>query len=169
MGRLSHEVGYDDFTDDDVRHIPLYSGRRPVMSRAHADGRGITTPFALSTKDAKALAGETVRIGDMEIKVTRDGHLNIPKSIMSEYGAEGDDGRRRIGLAWLRDTNGSWLRDTNGSLIALPYTPRGVDVNAETGDLALSWDRVVTERPSFQDSDILLVPCDMPDWWYDIP
>jgi len=161
MGRLSHEVGYDDFTDDDVRHIPLYSGRRPVMSRAHADGRGITTPFALSTKDAKALAGETVRIGDMEIKVTRDGHLNIPKSIMNEYGAEGDDGRRRIGFAW--------LRDTNGSLIALPYTPRGVDVNAETGDLALSWDRVVTERPSFQDSDILLVPCDMPDWWYDIP
>jgi len=158
MGRLSHEVGYDDFTDDDVRHIPLYDGRRPLMSRAHADGRGITRPFALSTKHAKALAGETVRIGDMEIKVTRDGHLNIPKSIMNEYGAEGDDGRRRIGFAW--------LRDTNGSLIALPYTPRGVDVNAETGDLAISWDRVVTERPSFQDSDILLVPCDKPDWWY---
>lgn len=159
MGRLSHEVGYDDFTDDDVPHILLYGGRRPVMSRAHADGRGITTPFALSTKHAKALAGQTVRIGDMEIKVTRDGHLNIPKSIMNEYGAEGDDGRRRIGFAW--------LRDANGSLIALPYTPRGVDVNAETGDLAISWDRLVTERPSFQ--DIPLVPCDMPDWWYDIP
>ena len=159
MGRQCHEVGYDDFTDDDVCHIPLYSGRRPVMSRAHADGRGITRPFALSTKHAKALAGETVRIGDMEIKVTRDGHLNIPKSIMNEYGAEGDDGRRRIGFAW--------LRDTNGSLIALPYTPRGVDVNAETGDLALSWDRVVTEIPS--PGDILLVPCDKPDWWYDIP
>ena len=158
MGRRSHEVGYDDFTDDDVCHIPLYSERSPVMSRAHADGRGITTPFALSTKHAKALAGETVRIGDMEIKVTRDGHLNIPKSIMNEYGAEGDDGRRRIGFAW--------LRDTNGSLIALPYTPRGVDVNAETGDLAKSGDRVVTERPSFQDSDYLLVPCDKPDWWY---
>lgn len=167
MGRRSQGVGYDDFTDDDVCHILLYNGRRPLMSRAHADGRGIARPFALSRKHAKALAGETVRIGDMEIKVTRDGHLNIPKSIMNEYGAEGDDGRRRIGLAWLRDTNGSWLRDTNGSLIALPYTPRGVDVNAETGDLAISWDRLVTEIPSFQ--DMPLVPCDMPDWWYDIP
>ncbi len=159
MGRRSHEEGYDYFTDDDVCHIPLYSGRRPLMSRAHADGRGITRPFALSRKDVKALAGETVRIGDMEIKVTRDGYLKIPKSIMKEYGAEGDDGRRRIGFAW--------LRDTNGSLIALPYTPRGVDVNAETGDLAISWDRLVTEIPSL--SDLLLVPCDMPDWWYDIP
>lgn len=155
MGLESREVGHHDFTDDDARRIPLYDVR-PVMSRAHADGRGITTPFTLSTKHAKAFAGETVRIGDMEIKVTRNGHLIIPKSIMNEYGAEGDDGRRRIGF--------TWLRDTNGSLIALPYTPRGVDVNAETGDLAISWDRLVTEIPSIQDS--LLVPCDKPDWWY---
>ena len=167
MGRRSHEVGYDDFTDDDVCHIPLYGGHSPVMSCAHAfyiarawsDGRAGMPMFGLSTKHAKSLAGQTVHIGDRTLTVGTDGYIRIPKSVVNEYGAEGDDGRRRIGFAW--------LRDTNGSLIALPYTPRGVDVNAETGDMAISWDRVVTERPSFQ--DILLVPCDKPDWWYGLP
>ena len=154
MGWRSHEVGYDDFTDYDVCHIPLYDGRRPVMSRAHADGRGSTRPFALSTRHAKWFAGQTVHIGDREVTVGRDGRINIPKDIMETYGVVGDDGRRRIGFAW--------LSETNGSLIALPYTPRGVDVNAETGHLAVG----DSGRPSFQ--DLPLVPCDMPDWWYDI-
>jgi len=65
--------------------------------RARSDGRGGIKPFNTYTS---AQAGAYVTIGDTRIKVTSDGRMNIPKSIMDKYGITGDDGRKRVGITF---------------------------------------------------------------------
>jgi len=62
---------------------------------ARADGRGGLKPFG--TYGAKQ-AGAMVRIGDKDYKVTTDGRVNIPKSIMDTYGELNKQGRRVINI-----------------------------------------------------------------------
>lgn len=66
---------------------------------ARADGRGGFRPFG--TYSARQ-AGASVKIGARSFKVGVDGRVNIPKSIMDEYGIIGADGRRRVSIQFSR-------------------------------------------------------------------
>jgi len=63
--------------------------------RERNDGRGGIRPFNHYTPRMK---GSIVKIGTREYKVTSDGRVNIPASLMKQYGIKGDDGRLRIGI-----------------------------------------------------------------------
>lgn len=133
--------------------------RNPVshsVVRARADGRGGPTPFGLSSKDAKAFAGETVYLGDRQIRVGIDGRPNIPKSLMDKYGVKGDDGRMRVGV--------TFSRTAAGDLGIILFTPKGADINAKTGDRSLSARDVVKDQQAYRDSTRVLVPEDAPDF-----
>ena len=63
-----------------------------IIVVARKDGRGGVRPFGSYNKTQ---AGATVSIMNKDYKVTTDGRVNIPKSIMDK-GIKGADGRMRI-------------------------------------------------------------------------
>lgn len=65
--------------------------------RERSDGRGGIKPFNVYTSEMK---GAIVKIGEKEYKVTSDGRVNIPASLMKQYGVKGKDGRLRIGITF---------------------------------------------------------------------
>lgn len=66
-----------------------------IVVRARADGRGGFSPFRTHPS---AHAGEYVAIGNHFVKVSADGRVNIPKSLMEKVGVLGDDGRYRVAV-----------------------------------------------------------------------
>ena len=81
-----------------------------------SDGRGGIRPFG---NYSKGQAGAEVKIGEQIYKVTTDGRVNIPKSIMEKYGV-GEPGKKSIGISFsaARKTEGGWR-----NVSAVVYTP----------------------------------------------
>lgn len=94
--------------------------------KARSDGRGGIKPFNTYTKAQK---GAYVTIGDTKIKVTSDGRLNIPKSVMDKYGITGDDGRKRIGITFTTGGGKEGWKDVK----ALVLKPQEKDKNGKQG------------------------------------
>lgn len=67
---------------------------------ARNDGRGGVRVFGLSPQASKGMVGKSFHIGDKVIKITTDGRINIPKSIMNDYGITGNDGRKRVTISF---------------------------------------------------------------------
>ena len=126
------------------------------IARARSDGRGGITPFGLTGKDARKLAGRPVHVGDRELTVGRDGRVNIPKDIMDTYGVVGDDGRRRLGC--------TFSSNAAGELAVTFFTPRGADRNAQTGERSQTARDVLKDPRSFIDGELVLVPSDAADF-----
>ena len=124
--------------------------------RARSDGRGGITPFGLSGKDARKLAGRTVYAGDRKYKIGRDGRFHAPKEIMETYGVMGDDGRRRLGF--------TFSSNAAGELAVTFFTPRGADRNAQTGERSQSARDVLKDPHSFRDGALVHVPSDAADF-----
>lgn len=66
-----------------------------IIVTARADGRGGFAPFATH---GPSHAGESVWVGGVERKVSSDGRVNIPASIMENVGIPGPDGRYRVAV-----------------------------------------------------------------------
>ncbi len=66
-----------------------------IIVTARSDGRGGFSPFA---KYGASHAGETVAVAGRDFKVSSDGRVNIPASVMSSVGVMGPDGRYRVAV-----------------------------------------------------------------------
>lgn len=118
--------------------------------RERSDGRGGIKPFNSYTAKQK---GATVRIGDKTFTVTSDGRVNIPKSIMQEYGIKGDDGRLRIGIQFTAESGKEGWKtaaaqiktppdraknQAQGTVITRPPADGKVLVPSDSGDFSWS-------------------------------
>lgn len=117
---------------------------------ARSDGRGGIRPFNAYTKKE---AGATVHIGDKQYKVTKDGRVNIPKSIFDKYGVIGDNGRKRIGIQFATDKNEG--KDRWKTTKAKIITPPSEHKNAKTYDIV---------KVKGESKKRGLVPSDSPDF-----
>lgn len=83
----------------------LYGGASTarIIVTARSDGRGGFVPFA---RDASSHAGETVMVAGRPMRVSSDGRVNIPASVMRELGTPGPDGRYRVAAetGWRTDS-----------------------------------------------------------------
>lgn len=79
-----------------------------IIVVARADGRGGCKPFGTYSKEQ---AGSMVTIGAKDYKVTSDGRVNIPKSIMEEYGRKGTDGRNRIEIHFATESGKDYWKN----------------------------------------------------------
>lgn len=118
--------------------------------RERSDGRGGIKPFNSYTSKQK---GAVVTIGDKTIKVTSDGRLNIPASIMKQYGVKGSDGRYRIGIkfsagsgkdGWKKvsaaiiQPDNKYKDAKQGSVITKPSHKANILVPSDAGDYTWS-------------------------------
>ena len=106
---------------------------------ARSDGRGGFRPFG---SYGASQAGATVSIGDNRYKVGVDGRVNIPKSIMEQYGVRGDDGRMRVNVEFATQAGADGWSEV-GAVISRPSI---LDKNSATGALA---GRISVSDPTF--------------------
>lgn len=116
---------------------------------ARADGRGGFKPFGTFSKKQ---AGAFVTMGDRQYKVTKDGRVNVPKSIMDKFGVTGDDGRKRITMQFTTAKGKEGWKDVKAAI----KKPVDDDKNASTGKVAVKH-RVGKDREA-------LVPKDSGDY-----
>lgn len=112
------------------------------------DGRGGIKPFG-TFKGGQQGAG--VMIGDKTYKVTSDGRVNIPKSIMDKFGVEGSDGRKRVTIHFSAGKGKEGWKDVSAAI----KKPVDDDRDKRTG-------AVVTKHRVGVDRNVLK-PKDSPD------
>lgn len=96
---------------------------------ARSDGRGGFYPFGTY---GAAQAGANVEIGNKIYKVTTDGRVSIPKSIMERYGELNAEGRRVI-HAQFRTQRAANPKDTWRNVQLAIKRPSPLDINKTTG------------------------------------
>ena len=106
---------------------------------ARSDGRGGFRPFG---SYGKAQAGASVSIGERRYAVGVDGRVNIPKSIMQQYGVKGDDGRMRISVEFATQSGADGWSEVGGVV----SRPSILDKNTATGAIA---GKISVSDPSF--------------------
>jgi len=92
------------------------------------DGRGGIKPFGTYGKEQ---AGAKVYIGERELTVTKDGRVNIPKSIMKQ-GIQGTDGRYRLEISFRTNPGIDHWKQVQGK-VQKPFVE---NKDAETGTKA---------------------------------
>lgn len=94
------------------------------------DGRGGIRPFGTYTGTAQ---GAKVNIGNKWLTVTKDGRVNIPKSVFEKSGVMGADGRRRIEITFAtkKDIEGGSGEQVFG-MVSRPKDKYGL---SKTGDV----------------------------------
>lgn len=106
-------------------HIPPLQ-RFVVVARA--DGRGGFRPFGTYSS---AQAGAKVNIGNRYFSVGKDGRVNIPRSIMNEWGIVGSDGRMRVAIEFSSQPGKEGWRN----VAAAVSRPTEAFKDAQTGDI----------------------------------
>ncbi len=101
----------------------------PVIVVARADGRGGIEPFGVSGENRKGFVGAHVAIGEKTYTVTKDGRVNIPKSVM-ETGIKGSDGRYRIAIGFNSGTGKNGWKD----LKAVVVKPSEENITSRKGE-----------------------------------
>ena len=101
----------------------------PLIVVARNDGRGGIKPFGTYSKQQ---AGAKVYIGEKSYTVTKDGRVNIPKSIMDK-GIKGSDGRMRISIGFRTDSVQFASLDRWKSVKSVIVKPDKADKNALQG------------------------------------
>lgn len=93
----------------------------PYTVVARSDGRGGIVPFGFKagSKEAKAFAGSYFHIGEgiKPIKITSDGRINIPKSVMDSIGIKNSDGKQVINIQFSTKAISKEARDSGKSHI----------------------------------------------------
>lgn len=107
-----------------------------IIVTARSDGRGGFSPFA---KYGSAHAGEVVSIGGREARVSSDGRVNIPASIMRDVGVLGSDGRYRVAVE-----TGARTDDGSTRIGLFVSTPPSGMAEAASGDVVPRKDAVST-------------------------
>lgn len=115
--------------------------------RERSDGRGGIKPFNSYTSAQK---GATVTIGDKTLKVTSDGRVNIPASIMKQYGVKGADGRYRIGMQFSSQGGSKGWKQVSATVIKPPERSKDLPQGG-----------VITKPPASSDK---LIPADAGDY-----
>lgn len=115
--------------------------------KERSDGRGGIKPF---NSYNKRQSGASVMVGNKKLKVTSDGRVNIPKSIMQQYGIKGDDGRLRIAMTFATDGGKNGWKDVGGIVVNPPERAK----NLGNGD-------ILTNPPA---KNTRLAPSDGPDY-----
>ncbi len=93
---------------------------------ARIDGRGGIHPFGTY---GKSQSGSKVDIGGKTYTVTKDGRVNIPKSIMDK-GIKGKDGRMRLAIQFSTQNGIEGWKNVK----AITSKPLKIDANKITGD-----------------------------------
>lgn len=106
---------------------------RTFIVTARSDGRGGFRPFGSYSSSA---AGGKVNIGEKTYQIGRDGRVNIPKSIMEQYGRIGRDGRTRVSITFSSASGIDGWRD----LSAIVSNPVETYADAQTGDVVSEYD-----------------------------
>ena len=102
----------------------------PIIVVARSDGRGGIKPFGTYGKQQ---AGAKVFVGEKSFTVTKDGRVNIPKSIM-DTGIKGSDGRMRISIGFRAESKEAAGIDRWKSVKSIIVKPSKEDKNAVHGD-----------------------------------
>lgn len=109
--------------------------------KARNDGRGGARVFGLNPELTKKFIGKQFQIGNKSYKVTTDGRINIPKSIMNKYGIMGNDGRRRVSITW----SSQWNRKKEVTYAGFVNKPLAKDKN-RTPNWKVTKPRKTTKR-----------------------
>ena len=123
---------------------------------ARSDGRASFRPYG---KDWRDHVGETVEVAGRKLRVSKDGRVHIPKSLMQEMGTRNPDGRRVIGI----QTGARY--DGKGKKARLSLGARVVKLDEEqakytTGELI--------PKEGFKRADLhVLKASDSKDYYYD--
>ena len=95
---------------------------------ARSDGRGGFRPFGTYSA---AQAGAKVNIGNRYFTVGKDGRVNIPRSIMDEWGIKGTDGRMRVTVEFSAKAGKDGWREVATAV----SRPTEAFKDAQTGDI----------------------------------
>lgn len=129
---------------------------RVLAAVARSDGRASFRPYG---KDWREHVGDIVEVAGRELRVSKDGRVHIPKSLMQEMGTRNPDGRLVIGI----QTGGRY--DGKGKKAHLSLGARIVKLDDEqakysTGELI--------PKEGFKRADLhVLKASDSRDYYYD--
>ena len=120
----------------------------PVFIVADSVGRGHIKPFGRFTSEQK---GTVVDIGGRNYKVTSDGRVSIPKSVMEKYGFKDPSTGRNVVIARCSSKDGKYAIQI--------LKPKQLPLSVKTHQIA----RLRYVQPGVEN---VLSPCDSGDWTF---
>ena len=127
--------------------MPKFDGS-PVYLVADSAGRGHIKPFG---RFSSAQRGTLVNIGGQNYKVTSDGRVSIPKSVMERYGIKDPATGRNVVIARCSSKDGNYAVQI--------LKPKQIPISVKTHQIA----RLRDVQPGVEN---VLSPIDAGDWMF---